>query len=117
LGNDSVVPPIVTSLAVVTCVHGGMVTLIPTQTAVSIQGGQVLCEPDLLGAPILGCPVPPTPTTKPCTTVVATFPGSTSLKVLVGGRPPYIATLAGVTDGVPPGTILVSFPGQVVVQA
>jgi hypothetical protein len=117
LGNDCEVPPIVTSLAVVTCVHGGVVTLIPTQAAVSIQGGQVLCEPDLLGAPIVGCTVPPTPTTKPCTVVVATFPGSTSLKVLVGGRPPYVATLSGATDGVPPGAILVTYPGQTVVQA
>jgi hypothetical protein len=117
VSNDPVVPPIVTSLAVITCVHGGMVALIPRQTVVSIQGGQILCEPDLVGAPIVGCPVPPTPATKPCTTVVSTLPGSTSLKVLVAGRPVYVATLTGLTDGVPPGTIMVAFPGQVVVQA
>jgi hypothetical protein len=116
LGNDSSVPPIVTSFAVVMCAHGGMVMLIPRQTVVSIQGGPVLCEPDILGAPIVGCPVPPTPATKPCTTVVSTFPGSTSLKVLVGGRPAYVSTLTGLTDGVPPGNIMVSFPGQVIVQ-
>jgi hypothetical protein len=110
-------PPIVTSNAVITCVHGGQVTLIPKQTQVTIQGGAILCEPDLMGAPIVGCPVPPTPSTKPCLMVVSTLPGSTSLKVMVGGRPVYVATLSGMTDGVPPGALLVASPGQTTVQA
>lgn len=111
-------PPIVTSNAVIQCVHGGMVQLIPKQTVVQIQGGMVLCEPDLVGAPIVGCPVPPTVGSKPCLVVVSTIPGiSTSLKVMVGGRPAYVATLSGMTDGVPtPGPIMVSNPGQTVVQ-
>ena len=57
------------------------------------------------------------PGTKPCTTVVSTLPGSTSLKVLVAGRPAYVATLQGITDGVPPGTLIVANPGQASVQA
>jgi hypothetical protein len=97
--------------------HGGIVTLIPNQMQVTIQGGAVLCDPDLAGAPIVGCAQPPTPSTKPCTLVVSTLPGSTSLKVTVGGRPVYVATLAGLTDGVPPGGLIVSFPGQTIVQA
>jgi hypothetical protein len=109
-------PPIVTSNAVITCVHGGLVTLIPKQSKVVIQGGAVLCDPDLVGAPIVGCLQPPSPSTKPCTTVISTLPGSTSLKVLVGGRPAYIATLSGITDGVPPGALIVSSPGQTTVQ-
>lgn len=109
-------PPIVTSNAVITCVHGGQVTIIPKQTQVTIQGGAVLCEPDLVGSPIVGCAQPPSPSTKPCLTVVSTLPGSTSLKVIVGGRPAYVATLSGVTDGVPPGAILVSSPGQTIVE-
>jgi hypothetical protein len=48
--------------------------------------------------------------------VVSTLPGSTSLKVLVGGRPAYVATLSGLTDGVPPGSIMVVDPGQMTVQ-
>ncbi len=79
-------------------------------------GSPVLCRPDLEGAPIVGCAQPATPTTKPCTTVVQTLPGSTSLKALVGGRPPYVATLSGVTDGVPPGAIMVVHPGQATAQ-
>jgi hypothetical protein len=111
-------PPVVTSSAVIMCAHGGQVTLIPRQTKVLAGGSPVLCEPDLVGAPILGCLQPPTPATKPCTTVVSTIPGpSTSLKVTVSGRPVYIATLTGITDGVPPGVITVVSPGQTSVQA
>lgn len=109
-------PPIVTANATILCAHGGRVTLIPRQTQVSVQGAPVMCEPDLVGAPIVGCPQV-SPTTKPCTTVVSTIPGpSTSLKVMVSGRPAYVATLNGLTDGVPPGTLMVVNPGQTVVQ-
>ncbi len=109
-------PPIVTSNAVIMCAHGGQVTLIPKQAVVTIAGGAVLCEPDLVGCPIVGCAQPPSPGTKPCTLVVSTLPGSTSLKVAVGGRPAYVATLSGLTDGVPPGALIVTFPGQTTVQ-
>jgi hypothetical protein len=109
-------PPLVTSNAVIMCIHGGQVTIIPKQMQVTIDGGAVLCEPDLIGSPIVGCAQPPSPGTKPCTMVVSTLPGSTSLKVMVGGRPAYVATLSGITDGVPPGALIVSFPGQTIVQ-
>jgi hypothetical protein len=109
-------PPLVTSNATILCAHGGRVTLVPRQMQVMISGGAVLCEPDLAGAPIIGCAQPPTPSTKPCTTVVSALPGSTSLKVMVGGRPAYVATLSGLTDGVPPGAIMVVSPGQTTVQ-
>jgi hypothetical protein len=99
------------------CAHGGRVTLIPQQAQIQIQGGYVVCEPGLLGAPIIGCAQPPSPTSKPCTLVATTFPGSTSLKALVFGRPPYLATLAGLTDGVPPSPLIVVSPGQTTVHA
>ncbi len=108
--------PIVTSNAAITCIHGGQVVLVPTQTQVTIQGGIVMCEPDLVGALIVGCAQPPTPSTTPCTAVVSTLPGSSSPSVLVGGRPVYIAALSGITDGVPPGAILCVDPGQTVVM-
>ena len=99
-----------------TCAHGGQVTLLPRQVVVCIRGAPVMCVPDLIGAPIVGCTQPPTPATKPCTTVVSTLPGSWSPKVLVGGRPAYVASLTGLTDGVPPSPIMVVFPGQTLVQ-
>jgi hypothetical protein len=109
-------PPIITSNAVIMCAHGGQVTLIPKQTQVTIQGGAILCEPDLVGAPIVGCAQPPSPSTVPCTAVISTLPGSTSLVVMVGGRPAYVTTLSGLTNGVPPGALLVTYPGQTIVE-
>jgi hypothetical protein len=110
-------PPVLTASASVMCSHGGKVALIPRQMQVMAQGGLVMCEPDLVGAPVAGCATPPTSATKPCTVVVSVFPGSSSLKAKVGGRPVYLATLSGVTDGVPPGSLVVVYPGQTVVQA
>lgn len=110
-------PSILTSQAVIMCTHGGQVRPVPGQTQVTIQGAPVLCVPDLLGAPIVGCAQPPTPTTKPCTVVASTLPGSWSVKVTVGGRPAYLETLVGLTDGVPPSPLVVTFPGQVTVHA
>src|SRR3954453_3530532 len=109
-------PPVVTSNATIMCVHGGQVTLIPKQTQVMIQGGAVLCEGDLVGAPIVGCAQPPSPGTKPCTLVVSTLPGGSSLKAMAAGRPIHVQTLSGITDGVPPAPILVTSPGQTTVQ-
>ena len=110
-------PPVVTSNATIMCTHGGQVTLIPKQTHVVIQGGAVLCEGDLIGAPIVGCAQAPSAGTKPCTSVVSTLPGSTSPQVIAAGRPVYVATVSGITDGVPPGSLIVANPGQTSVQA
>lgn len=107
-------PTIVNSSAVIMCAHGGQVVVTPRQATVVVQGGPALCEPDLVGAPIVGCAQPPTPSTKPCTTVVSTLPGSTSLRVTAGGRPVYLDTLTGMTDGVPPGIVSVVVSGTTV---
>jgi hypothetical protein len=110
-------PPVVTSNAVITCTHGGHVTLLPRQEKVSIDGGFVLCEGDLIGAPIVGC-AQIGPGLVPCTVIVSTLPGSTSLKVMVSGRPVHVQVpIIGVTNGVPPGQALVEFAGQVLVEA
>lgn len=109
-------PPLLNANAVILCSHGGKVNPIPSQVQVIAGGAPVLRVPDLVGAPIAGCPVPPTPVTKPCTTVVAVLPPSWSLKVVVGGTPAYVASLIGITDGVPPGALTLVFAGQMVVQ-
>lgn len=106
-----------TANAAILCIHGGKVTIVPRPGRMMIQGGAVLCEGDLIGAPIVGCPVAPSTNTKPCTTVVSTLPGSSTPKLMVSGRPAYTALLQGVTDGVPPGGLQVVSPGQVRVIA
>ena len=78
-------PPLVTANAVIQCVHGGRVTLVPRQTTVLVSGaGPLLCEGDLIGAPIVGCPLASPGTNR--MTVISTLPGvSTSLGLAVGG--------------------------------
>jgi hypothetical protein len=107
---------ILTANAVVTCIHGGTVTLVPRQTTVTIQGGAVLCEGDLSGAVIVGCPQAG-PGIKPCTSVVATLPESVSPTVSVGGRAVHLDALDGQTDGNPPGPLRVISAGQTAVTA
>jgi hypothetical protein len=101
-----------TAGASVQCAHGGRVQVMPSQQQVTAGGSPLLCEPDLEGRPILGCAQPPTPTTKPCTTLVKTLPGSTSLRIRVGGRGIYLSTLSGITDGVPPAPVFATSAGQ-----
>jgi hypothetical protein len=100
--------------------HGGQVMLIPKQTTVLVGGAPALRLGDVMGSPIVGCPVPPTPATKPCTTVVEEVPipdVGVSLTASAGGKPLLLEGLLGVTDGVPPGDIEVVDPGQITVMA
>ena len=108
---------VVTTNARIICAHGGQVTLLPRQTTVTIQGGAVLRETDLIGAPIVGCAQPPTVSSKPCTMVASVMPGGSAPTVSAGGMPVHTQALMGMTDGVPPGTIQVVSPGQTTVQA
>ena len=104
--------PVITTKASILCTHGGRVVITPRPGKALAELGTVLCEPDLVGASILGCTQAPSQSTKPCTSVIAMQPGSTSAKLAVGGRPAYLASLVGTTDGVPPGTVTVADPGQ-----
>src|SRR3954447_14444107 len=114
--REARMPPLVNVNATIMCVHGGRVTLMPKQTTVMAGGSPVVCETDLIGAPIVGCALAPSPSTKPCTMVVSTLPGGSSLKAKAGGKPIHIQTLSGMTDSVPPGVIMVSYAGQAKVQ-
>lgn len=106
---------VLTSNAIITCAHAGVVLVQPRQEKVSIEGGFVICEGDLELAAIAGC-TQISPTTKPCTTVLEWLPASFSEHVLVQGRPVHLQTSIGTTDGVPPATVFVTFPGQLKVQ-
>jgi hypothetical protein len=110
-------PLVLTSAASIQCTHGGRVQAMAKQQTVTAGGSPVLCEGDLRGAPIAGCAQPASTTTKPCTTLVSTLPGSASLKVQVGGKGVHLMTLSGITDGVPPGSVMVTSAGQMTVQA
>jgi hypothetical protein len=109
-------PAVLTTNAQITCVHGGQMMLSPRQTLVQLQGGFVLCIPDLLSMPIVGCPQVGIGIV-PCTLAVVTEPViSASPLVQVAGRPAYVVNTigvpGGVTNGVPPGMIVCVNPGQ-----
>lgn len=92
-------------------------TILPKQQQVLVGGAPALGTSDVQGAAIVGCPVAPSPTTAPCTLVAAVFPGSWSSTVLVAGEPVLLQTLVALTNGVPPGPVVVVQPGQAKVQA
>ncbi len=108
---------VTTTNARIVCAHGGQVTLVPRQSTVTIQGAPVLRETDIMGAPIVGCAQPPSVSSKPCTTVVTVMPGGSAPTVTAVGMPVHLDTLTGMTDGVPPGTVMVVSAGQATVQA
>ena len=110
-------PLILNAGAQLLCPHGGRVTILPGQQSVLVGGAPALRLSDVQGAPIIGCPVAPTPTTVPCTLVATVFPGSWSSTVLAAGEPVLLQTLIAVTNGVPPGPVVVAQPGQDQVQA
>lgn len=107
--------PILTTAAKIMCAHGGQVTLVPRQMKVLAGGAPVVCLGDLVGAPIVGCAQPPTPTTAPCLAVAGEIPipmVGMSPNVTVGGKPVLLTGINGVTTGVPPSPLVVTFPGQ-----
>jgi hypothetical protein len=110
--------PIINASAKIMCAHGGQVTLIPKQVKVHAGGAPVLCVGDLVGSPIVGCAQPPTPTTAPCLAVASEIPApmvGMNPQILVGGKPVLLAGINGITTGVPPSPLIVTFPGQTTV--
>jgi hypothetical protein len=94
--------------------------LAPRQTTVLVGGAPGLMEGDLVGAPIVGCPVPVTPATSPCLTVVSEIPlpgVGQSLSAMGDGRPLLLEGVQAITNGRPPGMVMVVFPGQTTVLA
>jgi hypothetical protein len=115
------VPSLLNTNAQLMCIHGGRVMMHPTQTTVQAGGGFPLCLPDLMSMPIVGCPQAG-PGIVPCTMVMATEGVlQPSSKVMIGGRPAYVALQPGVpgglTNGNPPGMIMCVNPGQLTVSA
>jgi hypothetical protein len=103
--------------ALLLCQHQlGLVTLIPSQTLVTIQGRPVLVEPDPETRPIVGCPNYG-PTIKPCTSTLPVQHGYSQF-LRIQGRRICLDTVTGLTDGTPPGSVpyQVQQPGQQLVD-
>jgi hypothetical protein len=110
-------PPLINASAQIMCIHGGQLMLAPKQTKVLVGGAPALGIMDVAATPIVGCPQIGLGI-KPCTMLISAIPGvSTSPKVMVMGQPALVQTITGLTDGVPPGTVICASPGQMTVQA
>ena len=117
--------PILNTNAIVTCVHGGKVQLIPKLPTVTIGGAPVLRLGDVMTSPISGpppCPVVPSPGSKPCTLVAVDPATWVQPTVIVGGQPVLVQKPgpSGTTDGVPPvpnAGLMCTFAGQATVTA
>jgi hypothetical protein len=104
---------LLTEDAIVVCKHQlGKSDNAPSQHFVRIDARRVLIEPDPVGRTISGCPNYG-PSIKPCTTTLKVQQGY-SAWIRIGGSSLCLDTLAGYTDGTPPGIVqyIVNAPGQ-----
>lgn len=97
------------------CAHTppGIVQISPTvQTWVRVEGKAVLVQVDPVGKKIAGCPNV-RPGIKPCLLTLPVQRGYSSL-LRIDGKPICLDTVAGLTDGTPPGAVeyTVRRPGQ-----
>lgn len=107
----------VTAKAVITCGHAGRVENLPSRDWVTVETIPILVEPDPEGRHITACPNYG-PTIKPCAKTLKVAKGYSTL-VRIDGHPVVLASLQGLTDGTPPGTVLygVRDPAQTFVDS
>ena len=91
-------PTVLTRASTIVCGHQGTVQLSPSQTKLKVDGDAVLVMGDMEGKQIAGCTTPPSPTSKPCMTVVSMLVGA-AVKLKADGKPVLLETATGLTDG------------------
>lgn len=109
---------LVTADARVVCRHElGKVSLVHSQDWVRAQGVPLLIEPDPGGRSISGCPNFSIGI-RPCLHTLSVRVGYSSF-VAINGKRVVLASLAGFTDGTPPGVIdyIVRDPAQAFVRS
>lgn len=103
----------VTNTATITCMHGGRVVIANPPSLGSMCHNTIpLVAADLLGAPITGCPVVPSSTTKPCLQVLSITTGIGHQWLLVNNQCLILEQAEGMTDGIPSANWRVMQPGQ-----
>jgi len=97
---------VVTKDSTVVCAHQGTVTLVPSQTKLTVGGAAVLVAGDIAGKPIGGClTVPSIPAgTVACAATASELPGGTAHQLTVGGKPVLLDSVNGLTAGTVTGT-------------
>ncbi|MBU2670217.1 hypothetical protein KOI35_42625 [Actinoplanes bogorensis] len=98
------------------CGHGGSVRISAGQDKLVAGGAAVLIDGDLDGATVSGCGTTQSSSTSQCKSVSSVI-GGTAAKLTAGGSKVLLETVSGLTDGVPPGTLVVQSAGQTILQA
>ena len=109
-------PKVLTAQAQVTCIHHGTVQVAASQQSFTAGGSPVLVMGDMEGKAISGCTLPASTSTTPCSAVVATIAGVSTM-LSAGSSPVLLDTAKGVTNSVPPGTWQVQSAGQTMLDA
>ena len=111
-------PGVLNQMATITCIHGGQVTIIPKPNTVLVNGAPVLFATDLIGSPVVGCPVVVSPGSGPCLTVAAPPVNWANPMVMALGMPALSyrpGMPGGMTAGPTPGPLMCMSPGQTLV--
>lgn len=96
---------VLTLSSTVQCGHAGTVGV--SGSALLTVGSSAVLTPDGVATKaVAGCTTAPSSPTKPCTTVLSVLPSSQAIKLTAGGMPVLLDSLAGATDGMPPGTLM-----------
>jgi hypothetical protein len=112
-------PAVLTTASTLRCVHGGTVTVPPSQTLLTVAGKPVLVQSDLVNAVVAGCPNSnPSASQTPCLKITSLTTGA-SVTLSVAGRPVLLATARGLTNATPPQPVMwqVTAAGQTVLEA
>ncbi|MBD0708188.1 MULTISPECIES: hypothetical protein [unclassified Streptomyces] len=92
-------PEVLTAASTLQCAHRSPLVVVPSQSALTVDGQPVLLVADLLAATVPACPNVGTGLT-PCGKVTALTAGTSTL-LLVHGAPVALATARGTTAAFP----------------
>ena len=97
-------PSVLTTASTVGCGHDPGQVATSSSAKLTVAGAPVLVQTSIVGRTVSACSTTPSNTTKKCTTVTSVAAGLAQ-KLTAGGAPVALATVQGLTDGVPPGPL------------
>jgi hypothetical protein len=97
-------PAVLTTGSTVGCGHSPGKVSTSSTAKLRVGTDAVLIETSIKGKSVSSCSTQTTDKTSPCKTVSSVASGLAT-KLTAGGKPVALATIVGVTDGVPPGSL------------
>lgn len=100
-------PAVLTTASTVGCGHDPGQVSTSSAAKLTVSGAAVLLQDSIAGKSVSGCGTTPSSSTSQCVTVSSVISGLAQ-KLTAGGAPVALATVVGLTDGVPPGALKTS---------